>query len=210
MSDLVATISAGRLTWWPEIGIGYFPVEAGSDVYDQAYFDRVSKNADTDIGRALMKVRCDLVEKYHRGSIVDVGIGSGAFIELRNARGFPTLGFDVNPIAVDWLKKHGLFADPYAEKQEAIACWDVLEHLADPRELLSQVKDWLFLSLPIFKGPMHALGSRHFRPTEHFWYWTRSGLIRMMGDLNFRLVEYTDAETKIGREDIESFAFRRI
>lgn len=210
MNGLAATIFADRLIWAPEIGIGYFPVQAGSEVYDEEYFERIKKNADSDIGRALMRARCDLVEKYHRGVVLDVGIGSGAFIELRNARGFPTLGFDVNPVAVEYLKRRGLFADPYAEKQEAICCWDVLEHLEDPRILISQVKDWLFLSLPIFSGPMHALASKHFRKTEHFWYWTRAGLIRMMGELGFRIVEYTDVETKIGREDIESFAFRRI
>ena len=34
---LVEQFQARRLTWWPEIGIGYYPVEAGLEPYDQVF-----------------------------------------------------------------------------------------------------------------------------------------------------------------------------
>src|SRR5262245_55278885 len=91
---LVGQISRGRLTWWPEIGIGFYPVEAGHAPYDQDYFDSFDRNACTELGRALMQARYNFVEQHYRGTLIDVGIGSGAFIELRQDRRRPTYGYD--------------------------------------------------------------------------------------------------------------------
>lgn len=209
MSDLAGELARGHLTWWPEIGLGYFPVATKSEPYDLAYFERVAKNAETDIGRALMAARCAFVNKYHRGALIDVGIGSGAFVELRNRQGFSTVGFDVNPVAVEWLERRKLFANPYQHKHQAAALWDVLEHIADFRPLLANVTDWLFISLPIFEGPMHVLRSKHYRKDEHYFYFTKRGLENMMRESGFALIEYSDMEIRLGREDIGSFAFRR-
>lgn len=197
------------LQWWPELGVGYYPVTAGIAPYDQDYFDRFARQADSDIGRALMQARCDLVEKYHRGKLIDVGIGSGAFIDARRRRGHATRGYDVNPAGINWLRQRYIWADPYIESFEAMSLWDVLEHIPDFRPLLANVRDWLFLAVPIFEDEQHVLRSKHFRPTEHCWYFTEAGLIRVLGDMGFDLVETNRIETKLGREDIGSFVFRR-
>lgn len=209
MSDLAGELGRGRLTWWPEIGVGFFPVENPAAPYNEDYFERVRRNADTDIGRALMNARCEFVNTLYRDHLVDVGIGSGAFIERRNELGFETAGYDVNPMAIAWLRTRQLFADPYVHSYRAVSLWDVLEHIADFRPLLANVTEWLFVSIPIFDGPHHVLRSKHLRRDEHYWYFSKGGLVRMMQDFGFRLVEYSDVETKIGREDILSFAFRR-
>src|SRR4029077_12749479 len=83
VSSLVAQLARRRLTWWPELGIGHYPVEAGFAPYDQDYFDSFDRNAQTELGRALMQARANFVERHYRGTLVDVGIGSGAFIEAR-------------------------------------------------------------------------------------------------------------------------------
>ena len=41
----------------------------------------------------------------------------------------------------------------------------------------SCVERLVFLCLPLFTGPEHVLRSKHFRPEEHCWYWTRDGLL---------------------------------
>jgi predicted TPR repeat methyltransferase len=207
---LLARLAERRLTWFPEPGVGFYPVECGTAPYDRQYFDRYARQAQTPIGRALMRARCDLVEKHHRGILVDVGIGSGAFIDARRARRRPTVGYDISPPALEWLEERGLLTDPYLVSYDAISLWDVLEHMPDFSSLLEQVREWLFLSLPIFTGPEHALASKHFRPAEHCWYFTRAGLIAVMAMHGFELVEETDVETRLGREDIGTFVFRRI
>jgi Methyltransferase domain len=204
---LARQFAAGRLTWWPQLGIGYYPVETGLEPYDQDYFDAFASNADTYLGRALMAARVALVEYYYQGPLIDIGIGSGAFID---ARPDMTFGYDVNPCGIDWLKERRLLADPYAAPFEAATMWDVLEHMPDYPALLANVRQWLFLSLPIFRDADHVLRSKHYKPKEHCWYFTSEGLVFAMQRCGFALVEESRIETELGREDIGSFAFKRI
>jgi hypothetical protein len=206
---LVTQLARRRLTWWPELGIGYYPVEAGLAPYDQDYFDNFDRNARTDLGRALMQARCNFVEQHYRGPLIDVGIGSGAFIEQRRARGRTTYGYDINPAAVAWLEQRALLVDPYWVAFDAFTLWDVLEHIPDFQALLVNVSEWLFLSLPIFRDAEHALRSKHFKPDEHCWYFSRDGLVTAMKMCAFALVSESAIETELGREDIGTFAFRR-
>jgi methyltransferase family protein len=198
-----------RLTWWPQLGLGYFPVEAGLAPYDQNYFDNFERNAETDLGRALMQARFRFVEQHYHGELIDVGIGSGAFVELRSECRRVTYGYDVNPAGIRWLSERRRFADPYVVSFDAMSLWDVLEHIPDFRPLLAGVREWLFLSLPIFRDADHVLRSKHFKPAEHCWHFSRNGLVFAMDFCGFGLVSESLIETELGREDIGTFAFRR-
>ena len=206
--SLHAQFSRRRLTWWPQIGIGWYPVEAGIEPYDQEYFERFDRDAQTPLGRALMIGRHEFVERHWHGALVDVGIGSGAFIERRSHER-ATWGYDVNPAGIQWLMERKLFVDPYRCPFDAMTLWDVLEHIPDYQPLLANVRKWLFVSLPIFRDAQHVLRSKHFRPREHCWYWTQPGLIYAMKQCGFELVSESNVETELGREDIGTFAFRR-
>ena len=197
------------LTWWLQHGIGYYPVEAGHAPYNQDYFDSFDRNAQTELGRALMQARFNFVERHYRGTLIDVGIGSGAFVELRNQRGRSTYGYDVNPAGLAWLEQRMLLVDPHLVSFDAVTLWDVLEHIPDFQSLLANVREWVFLSLPIFRDAEHALRSKHFKPDEHCWYFTRDGLVFAMNLCGFALVSESKIETDLGREDIGTFAFRR-
>ncbi|MCK1460904.1 methyltransferase domain-containing protein [Bradyrhizobium sp. 2] len=201
-----------RLTWWPELGVGFYPIEAGVEPYDADYFERYQRQADTEIGRALMQARVDFVNRHFAGAVLDVGIGSGAFIDRRNAASGgrrTTFGFDVNPIAAAWLKSRALWLDPYQGQVPAVTLWDVLEHIPDFGALLDRVSAWVFVSIPIFTSAQHVLRSKHFRRDEHVWYFTSEGLIRTFDGCGFDLAAMNTVETDLGREDIGSFVFRR-
>ena len=206
---LDALFSRRRLTWWPQIGIGWYPVEAGNEPYDQEYFDRFARDAQTPLGQSLMIARADFVNRHYRGPLVDVGIGSGAFIERRQADGQTTYGYDVNPAGIRWLEERKLRIDPYRIDVPAMTLWDVLEHIPNYQPLLERVRKWLFISLPIFRDAEHVLRSKHFRPQEHCWHFTRDGLVFAMKLCGFALVSESTFETDLGREDIGTFAFRR-
>jgi hypothetical protein len=177
--------------------------------YDQDYFDRFDRDARTELGRSLMRARVNFVEQHYRGTLIDVGIGSGAFVELRSRRRM-TYGYDVNPAGIRWLEERMLLVDPYLVAFDAMTLWDVLEHIEDFEPLLANVRDWLFLSLPIFRDAEHALRSKHFRPDEHCWFFSRDGLVTAMRLEGFALVTESAIETELGREDIGTFAFRRV
>lgn len=202
------SLKIGPLEWF-ELGVGWLPSSTGDRLYDQAYFDEFRRRAATDLGRDIMRARVGFVARHYSGILCDVGIGSGAFIEARNRRRRNnTFGWDVNPLALKWLDDRGILVDPNLVELPAISLWDVLEHIPDFSRLLGNAGTWIFLSLPIFRSVEHVLASKHFKPNEHVWYFTTDGLIEMMKHYGFSLIERNSMETELGREDVESFAFR--
>jgi hypothetical protein len=194
------------LVWLPQRGMGWYPVTEAP--YDAAYFAKYQGYADTEMGRRITAARVALVNRYAGpdASVCDIGIGCGDFI---TARPF-TRGTDVNPAGIRWLRERGLEADLTSERYDALTFWDSLEHIPNPGPLLAHARGWVFCCLPIFTGPEHVLSSKHFRPDEHCWYWTARGLMRWMAEHGWTCVEIVDIETTLGREDIHTFAFRRI
>ena len=172
--------------------------------YDKQYWERYQSYKLTDIGLKLNQARLDLVTKYQPDFLVDIGIGNGAFVEaLDNA-----YGADINPEAIDWLKSVNRLWDN--QEIDCMTFWDSIEHIHNPTELLNLAKRYVFISTPIYKDKDHVLQSKHFRPDEHCWYFTKQGLVDFISNFGFKLVEYSDIETELGREDIGSFVFERL
>ena len=81
--------------------------------------------------------------RYLDGKTLDVGCGIGDFLNHRNE----TVGVDINPATVEWCRRRGLDAHqmspnvlPFQDCSFDSAILDnVLEHLADPAELLSEI-----------------------------------------------------------------------
>jgi len=192
--------------WMPTLGMGHHPVRSSDEPYDADYFAKYVGYADTDQGRAITASRVALVAEHYHGELLDVGCGSGAFIE---ARGEDTWGFDVNPVSRKWLRDRFLFKTPYDDPVPAACAWDVLEHLHEPALLLDQITGWFFCSLPIVPGAHLEPEWKHLRRTEHRWYWTHTGFVRWMESNSWELVWSGDPENRLGREDIGTFVFRR-
>lgn len=197
--------------WSEELGYGWHTAPAMN--YDSGYFAHYQKLDATPMGAALTKARVELVSKYIANSspLVDIGIGGGRFVT--DSRG---MGYDVCPDAVKWLKECGRFHDPYPSSEhytrpvEAITCWDSLEHIPEPEKLLVRVREWLFVSMPIYKDMADVLQSKHYKPGEHLHYWTLAGFIAWCERQGFEVQEVNHAEDELGREGITSFAFKRV
>lgn len=200
---MLEKLQSTSLAWYEELGIGYYPVT--EQPYDKAYFERYKAMADTDIGRELNKARIKLVNKYTDSEVLDIGIGSGAFVKGRGN----TKGWDINPCAKKWLADNKLLKNPI-KPTNSLTFWDSLEHIHDPKLLLQSAKEYVFISCPIYKDLKHLLGSKHYRKTEHCWYWTYQGLITFMLEYGFEKIEINYMESEIGREDIASFVFKRL
>ncbi len=206
LADGSHPVEPGRLTWFDAYGCGYYPIKQSEAPYDEAYFARYAGMANTEMGQALNVTRARMVERWWQGDLVDIGIGSGSFIEHRP----DTWGYDVNPTAVLWLRRNKRWWNPRVDPCPAVSMWDVLEHMPDFPKVLANVRAYVFVALPVFDGPGQALASRHYRPTEHCWYFTSFGFIQAMSDLGWRWLETNWNESLLGRERIASFAFRRI
>lgn len=194
------------LVWLPEYGMGRYPVKLNELPYDKDYFEKYRLMADTDVGRRLNAARVDLVRRHWQGPVLDVGIGSGTFIE---AHGDAT-GFDINPAGVEWLKDSGLWTDLYSDAYPAITMWDSLEHMPEPEKAIAHASGWVFIAIPIFKDGEDILHSHHFKKDEHIFYFTDDGIQRWFAEQGFECVEQNTIECQLGRKGVASYAFRRI
>lgn len=202
-----------EFSWNEELGRGYLPVNQSVDVkevYGLEYFDHYKELENTIMAKKLNDFRAAIVNKYTLDVALDIGIGSGTFLKTRKN----SCGYDVNPYSIRLLQQAGLYYDPYEATMQgikAVTFWDSLEHIDSPEVLLNRIleKTYVFVSLPIFRDKEHILKSKHFKPNEHIHYFTESGFERFMTSLGFNLIEKTDDESKIGREDILTFVFQR-
>jgi SAM-dependent methyltransferase len=209
----------GDLTLWQGLGIAV-QTDLYSAVpvpYDREYFQKYREYEGSPIALAINRGRVALIQKYCADSdILDIGIGSGEFLracdQVRHTR---TYGFDVNPFAIELLDRQDRFLNPYQSLPRSLGgmtCWDSLEHLSNPSALVSclQPGQHLFLSLPIFADLRRIRESKHYRPNEHFYYFTDFGLVSWLEGHGFALLERSTFEIAAGREDIYSYAFVRL
>ena len=205
-----------ELAFYPKLEFAYLPVSIDPlKIYNDSYFNQYKgyENGihNSAITSELNKFRCNFVNEFTQDLVIDIGCGYGTFIKRRQ---YPTLGYDINPRSIEWLKKQSLYIDPYEEENSslnALSFWDSLEHIPEPDKLLRKVKmgGFVFVTVPIFEEQTEEAikKSKHYRPLEHCWYFSKAGLCNFMQ--GFKLLEMTDDETNAGREGVMSFAFQK-
>ena len=177
--------------------------------YADKYFAHYVALEGKQIARKLNAGRVALVNKYvsPEHGVLDIGVGSGEFVRSRPK----TWGYDINPRAIQMLKQMDRWTNSLAAF-DAFTFWDVLEHVDVPEHYyFKKMGDdcFLFTSLPIFTDLKTVRKSKHYKPNEHFYYWTEKGFVDWMAQWRFRLLERQTFETDAGRDSILSFAFKR-
>lgn len=199
-----------ELNWCQNEGVMYQIDMTKSVSYGEEYYQKYINYENTDLSKKINKGRTDITHKYCQ-TLIDIGIGSGEFIKSSTIRVF---GFDINPLAVKWLKENNLFLNPYEDNisgLDGFCFWDSLEHMPNPNQILKLIKkdQYAFVSMPVFEDLSKIKNSKHYRPDEHYYYFTENGLKKYMIDSNFSFVEKDDFETRAGRQDIQTFVFKK-
>jgi hypothetical protein len=190
-----------------ENGCAYQADMTPTAAYDESYFSKCQSYEGQAIADAINAGRVALVNHFiGMNRCCDIGIGSGEFIRHRGN----TWGSDVNPVAIDWLRKAGRFADNLGEFA-ALTFWDVIEHVPTPDDYFRHVPlhGFVFTSVPIMQSLDTIRESKHYRPGEHLYYWTFTGFTSWMHCHGFMCVGHQTFEIEAGREAIHSFAFKR-
>jgi hypothetical protein len=201
-------VDDGDLKLCHQQGVAYQADMTITASYDEAYFGKYVGYEGTEIASAINKGRREFVDRFvgPETDVLDIGVGSGEFIKSRQN----TWGYDVNPIAEDWLKDWG-FWQADLTKFKAFTFWDVLEHVPDPDFYFQRIASGshVFISIPIFNDLTKIRESKHYRPGEHLVYFTVHGLVGWMECHGFLLQAISNHETDAGRDSIKSFAFKR-
>jgi len=201
----------GELNWCYTTNIAFQRETEASVPYDEAYFQKYVGYEGTEIANKLNASRVNITHKYC-DTLLDIGIGSGEFIKKSTAKVY---GFDINPVGIDWLKERDLFVNPYQDNLQHIkgfCFWDSLEHIPQPSALFNKLpyNSYVFISIPIFRDVLAVRKSKHYRPNEHYYYFSQTGLIDYMHQLEYHFKEISDGEILAGREDIYTYVFQKI
>ena len=149
--------------------------------------------------------RVALIERWRKpGRLLDLGCGPGTFSVAARARGWTTVGLDINTTSIAHCRKRGLdviagafpHPDLVGQTFDVVAMNDFLEHLADPAGALRTVRSLLapgglvFISTPDVGSTMARLTRGrwlHLKPNEHLVYFDRRTITKLLEQTGFRV-----------------------
>jgi SAM-dependent methyltransferase len=173
---------------------------SGQAISPAAYYVRTERQDERSFSE-----RVALIERYRKpGTLLDLGCGPGTFSLAARARGWTTLGLDINAASVAHCRARGLEviagAFPHPEldgkRFDVIAMNDFLEHLTDPAGALRTVRDLLvpggivFISTPDIGSAMARMTGRrwlHLKPNEHLVYFDRRTIRAVLERAGYRV-----------------------
>ncbi len=191
------------------------PVEA--DLASGKFYDRLGvpfylspNKLESDYAPVRFRREIGLFRKYcHRGSVLDVGCSTGAFLYRLGALGcYDGIGMDVTGPALDHAESKGVnvvresFLEyPFGDRKfRAVTFWAVVEHLTDPLPFLKKAFELLepgghcFVLVPNrLSLATRILGARYrYVMPDHVNYFSRRTLIEFVERVpGFQVVDVT-------------------
>jgi len=187
-------------------GHGFTPID-----FDPALIEKWYERAEVDdqflkgeAGRR--KTASKVLERLEgflpdKGRLLDVGAGPGFFVSEAQRRGWQASGLE----AAGWAVKFGreklgltsLRRGGLSGRFKVVTAFDVIEHVADPREFLSKCAQrlepggWLVLTTPKFDSWLAKAMGRNWYCIfpAHLHYFTTDSLRRSLAGAGFEIKE---------------------
>ncbi len=181
-----------------------------NEFYERYWKDKSARENRDDSGRKIRKnIDKYLIRRPESGLVLDAGCGNGELVSILAGKGFKTIGVDISLTATlkgkEQLAKGMLGVAsieeglPFIkERFSTVVCIEVLEHLFDIHEALSELNriivpnGHLLLTVPyhgILKNAAIALlgFERHYNPyLSHVRFFTRKSLESCLGNAGFQ------------------------
>lgn len=185
-------------------------VEELRDAHDEDYFAGYKGGIDTRQRWRDAHVRVKFVsQQVPDGTLLEIGCGSGHFLAAAHRTGYPVMGVEQSPTAleqggvpIDFTVKYGPIEDVRLPSNgfNIVCGWHVLEHIPDPVPVLAKLHDALRPGgLAIFEVPNRrsvvarraGLAWRHLDPEHHVGHHTPKSLRELLQRTGFEVVELT-------------------
>jgi|GEM_PF-558966 len=169
------------------------------DYYQKKYPPNVNdyyiKNYKHD--RELARKRFDDYELRHGMKLLDIGSGSGAFVDEARSHGLQAFGCELANYHYAKSNEH-IYCGQFEKLNfptdyfDVVTCHDVLEHSLNPLKFLSEsfrVIKQDGLCLVDFPDYFDDNAKHHWKKTEHIWFFTRQQLDDLLTSIGFKIIE---------------------
>lgn len=143
-----------------------------------------------------------LIRKYRPKTLLELGCGTGQFLEKAQSGLEHVLGLDINETALESARKRGLNVrnskiDEIQQKFDMTVMFQVLEHLDNPDHVLKQVIDRLvpggilIIAVPNPDGYLKEINAAVLdMPPHHSTGWSRNTFDWVARTLGMEVVDY--------------------
>lgn len=156
------------------------------NLYNKQYLKKYIGLSNTPLGKLIMQARWNLIKSFcNRGSLIDYGCGSGAFIKLA-PDSFDVNGWDINPYSR--YSKHSPIGH-----YNILTMWDVIEHLPSPLfPLVEYTPNFIFVVTPNADNTSFEKFNtwKHYKPLEHLNYYTLKTLSMSMLSMGYKYIHH--------------------
>jgi len=137
--------------------------------------------------------------------LLDVGSGSGAFVDVCRERDIDAYGCEIGDYHYaknfEFIYKKRLEEVHFpVDYFNVVTCHDVVEHVLDPRSFVAEMfrtttqGGRCIIEIPRF---FHSLSHHHWKKTEHIWYFNTEQFKNLLSDVGFGSIVITHpTETK--------------
>ena len=205
-------------------GLGYTsPRLDGSrihEIYDQTYwssdsakdFGYTSYEADVEGYLKTFRLKARAIGRFlpEGGRILEVGCAAGYFLAVMRERGYDVHGVEVSAAILEKARERFGLENLHAGRLEdqdlphrsfdAVAMWDVVEHLSDPVEVLGQCRELLkdggvfvLQTQDVTSLARKVLGAKwhHFKQLEHIYHFSPDTIRTLMDRAGYEVVHLT-------------------
>jgi 2-polyprenyl-3-methyl-5-hydroxy-6-metoxy-1,4-benzoquinol methylase len=190
--------------------------QPGLDVLGK-YYESVDYISHTDSKRSLfekmyhfvksiaLKNKLNLInsQQPNKGSILDIGAGTGEFLSVARQDGWKTIGVEPSDKAKAIAKNKGVsFVEQTSELEshsfDVISMWHVLEHVPDLNQQIKELKrllkpnGTLIIAVPNFK----SFDAKHYGKfwaaydvPIHFWHFSKTAIKKLFLKEEIQLVK---------------------